>query len=145
MLGAYRFEGYRKDSGKSRASSVLLHAELDDAALSRSIAVGEAVALVKDLVFVPAEWQSPTQLAQSAADSVSGLADVTVEILDEDALAEQGFGGILGVGQGSTGLRASSASTMRPRRRHATSPSSARASHSTPADSRSSRQPRWSG
>lgn len=101
VLGAYRFEGYRKDSGKSRASSVLLHAELDDAALSRSIAVGEAVALVKDLVFVPAEWQSPTQLAQSAADSVSGLADVTVEILDEDALAEQGFGGILGVGQGS--------------------------------------------
>ena len=52
-------------------------------------------------MFVPAEWQSPTQLAQSAADSVSGLADVTVEILDEDALAEQGFGGILGVGQGS--------------------------------------------
>ncbi|CAN7352468.1 leucyl aminopeptidase [Microbacterium foliorum] len=101
VLGAYRFEGYRKESGKSRASSVLLHAELDDAALSRSIAVGEAVALVKDLVFVPAEWQSPTQLAQSAADSVSGLADVTVEILDEDALAEQGFGGILGVGQGS--------------------------------------------
>ncbi len=49
---------------------------------------------------VPAEWQSPAQLAQSAADSVADL-DVTVEILDEKALAEQGFGGILGVGQGS--------------------------------------------
>ncbi|MDN3443859.1 leucyl aminopeptidase [Microbacterium sp. APC 3901] len=101
VLGGYRFDGYRKDAGKSRASSVLLHAELDDAAISKSIAVGEAVALVKDLVFVPAEWQSPAQLAQSAADSVAGLADVTVEIFDEDALAEQGFGGILGVAQGS--------------------------------------------
>jgi leucyl aminopeptidase len=101
VLGGYRFAGYRKDPGKGRASSVLLHAELDDAVLAQTIAVGEAVALVKDLVFVPAEWQSPTQLAQSAADSVEGLADVTVEILDEDALAEQGFGGILGVAQGS--------------------------------------------
>ncbi|WP_311257121.1 leucyl aminopeptidase [Microbacterium sp. WCS2018Hpa-9] len=101
VLGGYRFDGYRKDPGKSRASSVVLHADLDDTALSRSIAVGEAVALIKDLVFVPAEWQSPAQLAQSAADSVEGLADVTVEILVENALAEQGFGGILGVGQGS--------------------------------------------
>lgn len=101
VLGGYRFDGYRREPTKSRASSVLLHADLDDAAISKSIAVGEAVAMIKDLVFVPAEWQSPAQLAQSAADSVAGLADVTVEILDEDALAEQGFGGILGVAQGS--------------------------------------------
>ncbi len=101
VLGGYRFEGYRTESGKIRATSVLLHAALDEAALSRSVAVGEAMALIKDLVFVPAEWQSPAQLAQSAADSVEDLADVTVEILDETSLAEQGFGGILGVAQGS--------------------------------------------
>ena len=101
VLGGYRFDSYRREPGKKRATAVVLHADLDDAALARAVAVGEAVALVKDLVFVPAEWQSPTQLAQSAADSVEGLADVTVEILDENALAEQGFGGILGVAQGS--------------------------------------------
>ncbi|KQQ64794.1 leucyl aminopeptidase [Microbacterium sp. Leaf320] len=100
VLGGYRFDGYKRDAGKSRAASVVLHADLDDQELSRAVAVGEAVALVKDLVFVPAEWQSPSQLAQSAADSVEDL-DVTVEILDETALAEQGFGGILGVAQGS--------------------------------------------
>lgn len=101
ILGGYRFDSYKRDAGKRRASSVVLHAELDDATLARATAVGEAVALIKDLVFVPAEWQSPTQLAQSAADSVEGLDDVSVEILDEHALAEQGFGGILGVAQGS--------------------------------------------
>ncbi|OAN37231.1 leucyl aminopeptidase [Microbacterium sp. H83] len=100
VLGGYRFEGYRSEKGKPRASAVVLHAELDDAALERATAVGEAVALVKDLVFVPAEWQSPAQLAQSAADSVEGL-DVAVQILDEKELAAQGFGGILGVAQGS--------------------------------------------
>lgn len=100
VLGGYRFDGYRTDKGKSRAASVILHAALDDKAVARANAVGDAVALVKDLVHTPAEWQSPTQLAQGAADSVADL-DVTVEILDEVALAEQGFGGILGVGQGS--------------------------------------------
>ena len=100
VLGGHRFDGYKADPPKPRASAVLLHAELDDAAVARAAAVGEAVALVKDLVLVPAEWQSPAQLAQSAADSVDGL-EVSVEILDEKALAEQGFGGILGVGQGS--------------------------------------------
>ncbi|MCM3780463.1 leucyl aminopeptidase [Microbacterium hydrocarbonoxydans] len=100
VLGGYRFDSYKTDKGKSRASSVLLHAELDDDAVAKAVAIGDAVALVKDLVNVPAEWQSPAQLAQSAADSVADL-DVTVEILDEDALTEQGFGGILGVAQGS--------------------------------------------
>ena len=100
VLGGYRFDGYKSDPGKTRAAAVILHAELDDSALARATAVGDAVALVKDLVNIPAEWQSPAQLAQAAADSVEGL-DVTVEILDENALAEQGFGGILGVAQGS--------------------------------------------
>jgi len=100
VLGGYRFDGYRRDKGKQRADSVLLHAAVDDDAVARARAIGEAVALVKDLVNVPAEWQSPAQLAQQAADCVAGL-DVAVEILDETALAEQGFGGLLGVGQGS--------------------------------------------
>ena len=101
MLGGYRFEGYRTDPGKPRATAVVLHADLDDESVARAIAVGEAVALVKDLVNVPAEWQSPTDLARSVAESVDGLADVSVEILDEQSLTEQGFGGILGVAQGS--------------------------------------------
>lgn len=100
VLGGHRFEGYRTKKGAARASTVVLHASLDDAAAARIRAIGDAVALVKDLVNVPAEWQSPADLAQSAADSVADL-DVTVEILDEKALAEQGYGGILGVGQGS--------------------------------------------
>ncbi|MBP5802001.1 leucyl aminopeptidase [Microbacterium maritypicum] len=100
VLGGHKFDGYRTEKGKARAAAVTLHAELDDEDAEYAQVIGDAVALIKDLVNVPAEWQSPAQLAQSAADSVADL-DVTVEILDEKALAEQGFGGILGVGQGS--------------------------------------------
>ncbi|WP_314097102.1 leucyl aminopeptidase [Microbacterium foliorum] len=100
VLGGYRFDDYRREQGKTRASAVVLHADLDDSALHRAVAVGEAVALIKDLVSTPAEWQSPAQLAQSAADSVADL-DVSVTIYDEERLAAEGFGGILGVAQGS--------------------------------------------
>ncbi|MFY9714255.1 MAG: leucyl aminopeptidase [Microbacterium sp.] len=100
VLGGYRFDNYKAEKGKPRAAAVILHADLDESAVARANAVGDAVSLVKDLVFIPAEWQSPAQLAQSAADSVADL-DVTIEILDEKALADQGFGGILSVAQGS--------------------------------------------
>ncbi|WP_226533084.1 leucyl aminopeptidase [Microbacterium paraoxydans] len=100
VLGGHKFDGYRTEKGKTRAGAITLHAVLDDDDAEHAQVIGDAVALIKDLVNVPAEWQSPAQLAQSAADSVADL-DVTVEILDEKALEEQGFGGILGVGQGS--------------------------------------------
>ncbi|WP_314647676.1 leucyl aminopeptidase [uncultured Microbacterium sp.] len=100
VLGGHRFDGYRTKKAPARATSVVLHADLDDDAVHRAQTLGEAVALVKDLVNVPAEWQSPDDLARSAAESVADL-DVTVQVLDENDLAEQGFGGILGVGQGS--------------------------------------------
>ena len=101
VLGGYRFESYRTDKGKPRAESVIIHSDrLDDSTVTHAQAAAEAIALVKDLVSVPAEWQSPADLAQSAQDSVQDL-DITVEILDEKALAEQGYGGILGVGRGS--------------------------------------------
>ncbi|WP_243225560.1 leucyl aminopeptidase [Microbacterium sp. CIAB417] len=100
-FGGYRFDGYRSDPGKSRADAVILHGNvLTDADVARAQTLGDAMALVKDLISVPAQWQSPDDLARSAVDSVTGT-DVTVEVLDEAALAEQGFGGILGVGQGS--------------------------------------------
>ncbi|WP_417512045.1 leucyl aminopeptidase [Microbacterium sp.] len=101
VYGGYRFEGYRAKAGKSRADAVSVHSStITDEEATRARVLGDALALVKDLVSVPAEWQSPADLAQSAVDAVADL-DVSVEVLDEQALAEQGFGGVLGVAQGS--------------------------------------------
>lgn len=101
-LGGYRFDGYKSEPAKGRASHVVVHgsADADERLLNEATAVADAVALVKDLVSIPAEWLGPEDLAERARASVEGL-PVTVEILDEQALADGGYGGILGVGQGS--------------------------------------------
>ncbi|WP_019180617.1 leucyl aminopeptidase [Microbacterium yannicii] len=101
-LGGYRFDGYKTESPKARASRVIVHgtAAVDDDALRIVTETAAAVALVKDLVSTPAEWLGPADFAARAAESVENLA-VTVEVLDEVALRAQGYGGILGVGQGS--------------------------------------------
>ncbi|WP_295840825.1 leucyl aminopeptidase [uncultured Microbacterium sp.] len=101
-LGGYRFADYKKKATKVRASRVTVQttaapSEADSAAVS---AVAGAVALVKDLVTTPAEWLGPADFADAAVEAVSGL-PVEVEVLDEDALRDGGYGGILGVGQGS--------------------------------------------
>lgn len=101
-LGGYRFAGYKTDAPKERASRVSVYTpdaptEAEQTAVS---AIAGAVALVKDLVTTPAEWLGPADFADAAVEAVKGL-PVTVRVLDEYALTEGGYGGILGVGQGS--------------------------------------------
>lgn len=74
----------------------------------------------------------PRTARPGAADSVADL-DVAVEILDETALAEKGFGGILGVGQGSDRPPRLVRLDYSPPMPRDTSRWSARASLSTPA------------
>ncbi|MDL5350264.1 leucyl aminopeptidase [Microbacterium sp. zg-YB36] len=102
VLGGYSFDSYKTDSGSARAGRVVLHTPQDvtDAELAAVTAIGDAAALVKDLVNTPADWQSPADLAASAEAAVTEL-PITVTVLDEVQMAEQGFGGILGVGKGS--------------------------------------------
>ncbi|MDE0545459.1 leucyl aminopeptidase [Microbacterium sp. C7(2022)] len=101
-LGGYRFDDYKSRAPKTRANRVVVHgtAPVDSVNLARPRAVADAVALVKDLVTIPAEWLGPVEFATRAEEAVAGL-DVSVEVFDEVALHEGGFGGILGVGQGS--------------------------------------------
>ncbi|WP_394685759.1 leucyl aminopeptidase [uncultured Microbacterium sp.] len=101
-LGGYRFADYKKKVAKVRATRVTVVAD-EAPADSDSVAVAAvagAVALVKDLVTTPAEWLGPADFADAAVKAVEGL-PVEVEVLDENALREGGYGGILGVGQGS--------------------------------------------
>lgn len=101
-LGGYRFDGYKSEAPKPRASRVVVHGTVsaDEGALAAITAAADAVALVKDLVSIPAEWLGPADFAERAIASVADL-PVTVEVLDETALRDGGYGGILGVGQGS--------------------------------------------
>ena len=100
MLGGYAFGRYR-DGGKQTNTELILLAGGDaDAAARRARVLGDAVALVRDLVNTAPSDLFPASFA-AEAERVAGAAGLDIEVLDEKALAEGGYGGIVGVGQGS--------------------------------------------
>ncbi|MET0955296.1 MAG: leucyl aminopeptidase [Cryobacterium sp.] len=104
-LGGYAFTTYRKASlatTKLSAGVIAVHTDQADADdVERADIVAGAVSLVKDLVNTPPLDLYPESLAALAAAAADGL-PVTLTVWDEEQLAADGFGGIAGVGQGST-------------------------------------------
>jgi leucyl aminopeptidase len=105
-IGAYAYTGYRVStigSTKTPADEISVHVPAsvagDDVA-NRATAVARAVHTVRDLVNTPPSDLYPETLAAAATDLAADL-PIDVEVLDETALAEGGYGGILGVGSGS--------------------------------------------
>ncbi|MCW2621690.1 MAG: Leucyl aminopeptidase [Frankiales bacterium] len=109
LLGAYAFTSFRSDASaasvKAPAAEIAMLvpvARSRDArkAAARAEAVISAVLLARDLVNTPPSHLHPVELAQIAVEHAERVG-LEVEVLDVDALAEGGYGGILGVGQGS--------------------------------------------
>lgn len=99
ILGSYSFDEYKADPKTSKLASVTLIGGGDMTAeieAAESLAAG--VVLARDLVNRPAADKPPAALA----DIASGLSrDVAVEVYDEDAIAEAGFGGLMAVNAGA--------------------------------------------
>ncbi len=109
LLGAYAFTRYRSEASTQRvkppvASAVVVVPNTRDkatkTALERAVVVSEAVALCRDLVNTPPGDLHPADLAVAAVAAGKPLG-LDVEVLDQKALAQGGYGGILGVGAGS--------------------------------------------
>ncbi|MEV7864916.1 leucyl aminopeptidase [Streptomyces sp. NPDC088124] len=113
LLGAYAFTAYqggeknaKKGQGPKRplGEVALVGAKPRDKAhkraAERAIALAEEVNRARDLVNTPPNDLTPESFAAvaTAAGKENG---VKVQVLDEKALAKGGYGGILGVGQGS--------------------------------------------
>ena len=106
LLGAYTFREYRSngDAKPPVATIELLLAEGDTAAqdaATTAVAVAGAVTTARDLVNTPPNDLYPASFAERAK-VLGEAAGLTVEVLDDTALAEGGYGGVLGVGQGSS-------------------------------------------
>src|SRR5574341_1239064 len=107
LLAAYRFDKYKASANGQRPSLerlVIVAGEGDPGALQDAVAGGSARAaatnLARDLSNEPANSLHPADLAAAAARAVEGKG-VQVSVKDEDELAAEGFGGIVGVGQGA--------------------------------------------
>lgn len=103
-LGAYRFDRYRKPDATKTPPLEIAVATLDanatEALVRRARIVAEAVHRTRDLGNTAPSDLSPADFAARVIDEqeATGLA---VTVLDETELAAGGFGGMLGVGQGS--------------------------------------------
>ena len=108
LLGAYAFRRYRTVSGERvrpavERALVVVDSEAAKGAqqvVDRARVVAEAVHLCRDLVNTPPSDLHPADLAAAALSACEGL-DLEVEVLDERALRDGGYGGILGVGAGA--------------------------------------------
>jgi leucyl aminopeptidase len=105
LLGAYAFTAYKADAGKVSPAVTNVHittsAKIGRKVLDALNHSAEAVSLVKDLVNTPANDLYPETMVDRVRGAVAGL-PIAVTVWDEKKLARDGFGGILGVGQGST-------------------------------------------
>lgn len=105
-IAAYSFSAYKSKSPDANhqpptSVTVVTDIELTTDVAARATAIAEAVHTVRDLVNTPPSDLYPETFATAATKLAEG-APVTVTVWDEKKLADDGFGGILGVGQGST-------------------------------------------
>ncbi|MCW2902910.1 MAG: Leucyl aminopeptidase [Streptosporangiaceae bacterium] len=102
LLGNYSYLKYRTGDGhKPPVAELTLMTQVDgDDAVARATALADAVTLVRDLVNTPPSDLTPEAFAE-VATQVAAEAGLEIEVLDEKALVDGGYGGIAGVGQGS--------------------------------------------
>lgn len=113
LLGAYAYTRYRQapdGSSKGRSAGPLTEVQLllghratkaETRSVERAQVLAEAVHAVRDLVNTAPNDLYPAAFAEAARAATKGVKGLKVTVLDEKALAAGGFGGLLGVGQGS--------------------------------------------
>lgn len=113
-IAAYSFEEFRgstKGDARTPVTSITVHTTLANSAESKNISkratiTGQYNALVRDLVNTPPSHLTPIsfveQIKKAVADAGGEKAGLKITVLNEKQLKSQGFGGITGVGQGSS-------------------------------------------
>lgn len=106
LLGAYRFSEFRsaktapKDPPLAKLT-VLSTAKGAKADVVRATDIATAVATARDFVNTPPSHLYPDEFAKRAR-ALGESTGLQVEVLDEKALDKGGYGGIIGVGKGSS-------------------------------------------
>ncbi|MEO3759063.1 leucyl aminopeptidase [Mycobacterium sp. B14F4] len=108
ILGAYRFTEFRSDKTAPKDAGLraitALTADTKSAtkdAAQRATDIATAVATARDFVNTPPSHLFPAEFAKRAR-ALGEAAGLEVEILDDKALEKDRFGGIIGVGKGSS-------------------------------------------
>ena len=117
ILGAYRFSDFRsdktapKDNGLRQITVLTADTKAktkatrtrgaQKASAERATAIATAVATARDLVNTPPSHLYPAEFAKRAK-ALGEAAGLEVEVLNDKDLVKDGYGGVIGVGQGSS-------------------------------------------
>jgi leucyl aminopeptidase len=104
VLGSFGFHRRSTDPSPGPVERVILCSVSDHESrrpvLERALAVAGAGWLSRTLALTPSNEKNPAWMAERARE-VAAKARLQVKVWDEKALAEEGFGGIIGVGRAS--------------------------------------------
>ena len=107
VLGAYAFTAYKSEPGDGPVGALDFAAPAEGttrehrATLKAAGSIAESVNIARDLINTPPNDLFPASFAERAK-KLAEAEGLTYEVLDEKALKRKGYGGILGVGGGSS-------------------------------------------
>ena len=110
LLGGYTYTGLKSQAevngdensdAETPQTTEVTVVGADEAEYNAAVIVTESVNLARDLVNTPANYLYPESYAGIMGE-VASTAGLDIEVLDDTALEDQGFGGILSVGRGSS-------------------------------------------
>jgi leucyl aminopeptidase len=112
-LGAYSFTAFKgstKSDHKDPIKNITIFSKLGNnaqgkLAVTRAEIIAQYAGLVRDLINMPPSYLTPDKFCKKISEEVKSAggakSGLKIQIWDEKALKTQGFGGIVGVGQGS--------------------------------------------
>lgn len=105
QLGAYAFTEYKTENGKAplKAATIVgpgVKTKSTKAAVDAADTIASAVNKTRDWINTPPSDLTPKAFAESVTRYLKGR-KVSIDVLDEKALTKGGYGGLIGVGQGS--------------------------------------------
>jgi leucyl aminopeptidase len=106
LLGAYRYDDARSEVADLALEEVTLVVpsalEGDAGAVIERAAIhARAQCVARDLITTPPNWLAPEHFVERVRELLADT-DVEIEVWDEQRLAEEGCGGHIGVGRGSS-------------------------------------------
>lgn len=102
LLGTYRPHTLKKDAAEDEnpAPSITVVTSGDASIVEQTQVVTDAIVTARDLVNLPANLLYPETFAERARQLVTGT-KITTQVLDDQQLAAEGYGGLTAVGGGS--------------------------------------------